>query len=175
MSTSPETSPVESEKGELEKANGLRREEDEEEQEREAQPVEIAEAGQTDLYLRAPLQTTQSHSSARSHRSHTDGYSHFGDEEKHDKEGAATAENDPGKEFEVTFDGDSDPMSPKNKSTLRKWGIVLIGSSCSLCVTCASALYTSTYPQIEREFGVGREVATLGLTTVSRLVTSTRV
>lgn len=119
-------------------------------------------------YLR-PLSQTRSRSSARSH---TDGYSHLrhnDDEEKQQSPreripvGVGAEE---GKEFEVQFDGDSDPWNPKTKySTLRKWTIVLIGSGCSLCVTCASALYTSTYLQLEKDFHVSREVATLGLTT----------
>ncbi|KAF2485402.1 major facilitator superfamily domain-containing protein, partial [Neohortaea acidophila] len=116
-----------------------------------------------------PLSQTRSRSSARSH---TDGYSHLrhnDDEEKQQSPreripvGVGAEE---GKEFEVQFDGDSDPWNPKTKySTLRKWTIVLIGSGCSLCVTCASALYTSTYLQLEKDFHVSREVATLGLTT----------
>ncbi|TKA61537.1 hypothetical protein B0A49_08178 [Cryomyces minteri] len=70
---------------------------------------------------------------------------------------------DPEREFEVKWDGDNDPMNPRSKSKLHKWIIVLIVSSSSLCVTCASAMYTSTYAQIEPEFGSSREVATLGL------------
>lgn len=38
------------------------------------------------------------------------------------------------KQFEVTFDGDKDPLNPKNKSKLQKWIITLIVSSCSFCV-----------------------------------------
>ena len=56
-------------------------------------------------------------------------------------------------------------MNPKNKPTPRKWLVVVIIAFSSLCVTCASALYTSTYQQLEPEFGVSREVATVGLTT----------
>nr|POF04486.1 efflux pump atb [Quercus suber] len=116
---------------------------------------------------RPHLQQVRSRSSARSHISYTDGYSHFDDRNEEDQrrrdiQGDLPCES---KEFEVQFDGDSDPLSPKNKTALRKWCIVLIGSSCALCVTCASALYTSTYRQLEQEFHVSREVATLGLTT----------
>lgn len=67
------------------------------------------------------------------------------------------------KEFEVTFDGNNDPMNPKCMSTARKWLVVSLLSTSSTCVTCASSLYTSTYAQIEREFNCGRIVATLGL------------
>lgn len=172
--SSPETSPVESEleKGEFEKANGRaggEEEEEAEEAEEERDGISVAETGQPDPYLRPPLKQTQSRSSARSHTSYTDGYTHFGqeeDEERSNKEAAATAGVgvSSGKEFEVGFDGDSDPLSPKNKSTLRKWLIVIIVSASSLCVTCASALYTSTYRQLEAEFGASRELATVGLT-----------
>lgn len=68
------------------------------------------------------------------------------------------------KDFTVTFaPDDSDPLSPRNKSTPRKWSIVLILSSSALCVTCASALYTSTYEQLMPELDISRLVATLGL------------
>ncbi|KAK5123537.1 hypothetical protein LTR85_002575 [Meristemomyces frigidus] len=169
--SSPETSPVESEleKGDFEKANGLAREEEEEPQEDDGRSIQVAEAGLPDPSLRPAIQQIRSRSSARSHRSHksyTDGYTHFGeeDEEKEVSAGAGAGQ-DAEKEFEVSFDGDNDPLSPKNKSTLRKWLIVVIVSASSLCVTCASALYTSTYPQLEPEFGVSRELATVGLTT----------
>ncbi|KAK6397736.1 hypothetical protein LTR65_004984 [Meristemomyces frigidus] len=176
VQSSSETSPVDSEteKGDFEKANGLAREEEEEQQAtedegeqqgRDGRSTEVAEAGQPDPYLRSPIQQIRSRSSARSHNSYTDGYSHFddGDEEKQNEVSAAG--QDAEDEFLVTFDGDSDPLSPKNLSTLRKWVIVTIISASSLCVTCASALYTSTYAQMEPEFGVSRELATVGLTT----------
>ena len=111
-----------------------------------------------------PLHQTVSHSSARSQQSHTDGYTHFSEgEQQHPPISPHPADHD--KEFEVSFDGDLDPWNPKNRSKARKWGIVLIGSICSFCVTCASALYTSTYEQLAPEFGVSRLVATIGLTT----------
>lgn len=90
-------------------------------------------------FLQAPLQPTRSRSSARSQ---TDGYSHiyYNDEEKNQQSTDPVPEA--GKEFEVKFDGDSDPWNPKtSNSTFKKWCIVLIGSGCSLCVTCASAMY----------------------------------
>ncbi|SMR51475.1 unnamed protein product [Zymoseptoria tritici ST99CH_1A5] len=107
----------------------------------------------------APLRQTRSRSSARSHRSY-DGYTV--DDRDHD----GTNEEESSKnEFEVQFDGDSDPMDPKNRPEARKWLVVFIVSAGSLCVTCASSLYTSTYDQMEVEFGVSRLVATIGLTT----------
>ena len=167
---SPDTSPTDSEmeRGKLEKEYENGKEEEEEpaeEQYEKSASVREANESRSNLRLHPPLAQTQSHSSARSARSYTDGYSHFeqNDEEKQDTKPNAPTEE--GKEFEVQFDGDSDPWNPKNKPTLRKWAIVLIGSACSLCVTCASALYTSTYTQMEQEFHISREVATVGLTT----------
>ncbi|KAF2764237.1 MFS general substrate transporter [Teratosphaeria nubilosa] len=101
--------------------------------------------------------------SARSPKSFTDGYWHSDDRDKQVTPDDASP--DPEKEFEVTFDGDADPYSPKNRPKWRKWTIVLILAGSSLCVTCASALYTSTYAQLEVDFHVGREAATVGLTT----------
>lgn len=172
---SAESSPIDTdelEKGDFEKANGLRREEEEEDEQRAPRSIEVAEAGQPDPYLRPPVHT-RSHSSARSTRSHhsySDGYTHFGqdgdDGAQHRKAAAGDRQDaDPEKDYEVQFDGDADPLSPRNKTDLRKWSIVIIVSASSLCVTCASALYTSTYLQLERDFHVSREVATLGLTT----------
>lgn len=68
-----------------------------------------------------------------------------------------------GLSFEVKFSGDEDPRSPKSLSTLRKWSIVLIVSSTSLCVACTSSLYTGTYAQVMEEFGSDLTVTTLGL------------
>lgn len=86
----------------------------------------------------------------------------------HEKPSQENKENenddDGGEDYEVHFDGDSDPTNPKNRTETRKWFIVLILSTSAVCVTCASAVYTSTYKQLEQEFGISREVATVGLT-----------
>ena len=37
--------------------------------------------------------------------------------------------------FEVEFEGNNDPMSPRNKTTLRKWLIVIQLAACSFNVT----------------------------------------
>ncbi|KAL1311420.1 hypothetical protein AAFC00_001582 [Neodothiora populina] len=66
--------------------------------------------------------------------------------------------------FGVCFDGDTDPRSPKSLPTFRKWMIVIILATSSLCVACTSSLYTSTYSQIEPLFHISPIVATLGLT-----------
>ncbi|KAF6819642.1 bicyclomycin resistance [Colletotrichum musicola] len=66
--------------------------------------------------------------------------------------------------FEVGFDGgDSDPMCPRSMGKLRKWVIVSIVSCASFCVTAASSIYTSTYAQMDAEFGNSRIVSTVGL------------
>ena len=76
---------------------------------------------------------------------------------------------DPGRDchsekgFEVSWDGEDDPLNPKRMSKARKWLIVSIISMCSTCVTCASSLYTSTYAQMDKEFHCSEIVATLGL------------
>ncbi|KAI4846450.1 MFS general substrate transporter, partial [Aureobasidium sp. EXF-8845] len=83
-----------------------------------------------------------------------------------DEESGITAVGDDAvndKQFEVAWDGDDDPMNPRSMPYARKWIIIIILSASSLCVTCTSALYTSTYAQLEPEFGCSRIVATLGL------------
>ena len=72
-------------------------------------------------------------------------------------------EEEPAPSFEVKFTGDEDPRSPKSLPTLRKWIIVFIVSSTSLCVACTSSLYTGTYAQVMEEFGSDRTITTLGL------------
>ncbi|KAH7494105.1 Efflux pump [Fusarium oxysporum f. sp. matthiolae] len=67
--------------------------------------------------------------------------------------------------FEVSWDGDKDPLCPRSMSTLRKWMIVSIACMGSLCVTCASSIYTATYTQMNAEFHCSQIVATLGLST----------
>lgn len=54
-----------------------------------------------------------------------------------DEESGITAVGDEGaheKEFEVTWDGDDDPMNPRSMAYARKWIIVIIVSASSLCV-----------------------------------------
>ncbi|ENH61880.1 Putative drug/proton antiporter YHK8 [Fusarium oxysporum f. sp. cubense race 1] len=70
-------------------------------------------------------------------------------------------EKDP---FEVGWDGgDNDSLCPRSFHKMKKWLIIIIVSSGSLCVTAASSIYTSTYGQMEDEFGNSREVSILGL------------
>ncbi|KAI7779359.1 hypothetical protein LA080_000935 [Diaporthe eres] len=82
-----------------------------------------------------------------------------GDPEK--GEAGQAREKDP---FEVGFEGgNEDPWCPRSMAPARKWAIVGLTSFGSFCVTCASSIYTSTYTQMNAEFGCSRIVATLGL------------
>lgn len=124
-----------------------------------------------------PIHTTRSRSSVRSQRSYAgaDGYTHFEHDDddqdnrsqpgNQDDERNGTPTTDE-KAFEVRWDGPDDPMNPKSAAWApywRKWTIVILGSVSSMCVTFASALYTSAYGGMEREFGVSRLAATVGL------------
>ncbi|PYH90657.1 MFS general substrate transporter [Aspergillus ellipticus CBS 707.79] len=109
-------------------------------------------------------QSASSHYLERS-RSLNDGYScHTADEDAAEeapsrREGASAEEPDG---FTVGWD-DNDPENPRNFNTIRRWLIVVICSTGSLCVTCTSSMYTVTYDQIMVEFNCSRLVATLGL------------
>ncbi|KAL4735073.1 major facilitator superfamily domain-containing protein [Aspergillus similis] len=65
-------------------------------------------------------------------------------------------------DFVVRWD-ENDPMNPRNFNKVRRWLIVIICSTGSLCVTCTSSMYTVTYDQLTEEFNCSRIVATLGL------------
>lgn len=57
-----------------------------------------------------------------------------------DKGSQASAEQiNQRKEFEVTWDGEDDPMNPRTMSKARKWLIVTIAATSSTCV-CASCI-----------------------------------
>jgi multidrug resistance protein len=106
------------------------------------------------------LQSTSSRPVERSW-SLNDGYScHTVDEEAAEKvsPGERTAED----EFLVGWE-ENDPLCPRNFNKLRRWLIVVICSTGSLCVTCTSSMYTVTYEQLTKEFNCSRIVATLGL------------
>jgi multidrug resistance protein len=133
--------------------------EDGKSQEYEGSPYQ-AQDGQ-DIFSRQ-----KSRQSLQSHRSHAgaDGYTCFSDDpERPNIPTGDTAHEDDQHRLTVTWDGDSDPMNPRSMSKLRKWIILLVVSSCSLCVTCTSSLYTSTYKQLQQEFNTSRIVCTLGL------------
>lgn len=85
----------------------------------------------------------------RSQRSYAgaDGYTRFSEDQEKGASGAngeiPEADVDSQKKFEVTWDGDDDPMSPKSMSLARKWVIVLVMASSSLCVYVLSSLLPS--------------------------------
>jgi hypothetical protein len=123
---SPDDSPVDSELDRGKIGAEYTKEEVEEDEEKIGNDVTPRSARES-RGLQPPLAHTRSHSSARSTRSYTDGYSHFDPEEKQAENGHEGAGTDESREFEVGFDGDSDPWNPKNRTTIRKWVIVLIG------------------------------------------------
>ncbi|PGH00823.1 hypothetical protein GX51_05600 [Blastomyces parvus] len=112
--------------------------------------------------------TSRSSRSLRRAYSLSDGYTHPAvdndrlrqpeEDEKAEEVSAA-----PEMEYIVKWDGHDDPGNPRNMSLGRKWVIVLVLAVGSVCVTCASSLYTMTYAQIMEEFHCSRIVATLGL------------
>ncbi|PKK41386.1 hypothetical protein CI102_15369 [Trichoderma harzianum] len=61
------------------------------------------------------------------------------------------------------WDSIDNPNNPKNFPKWQKWIMVTIVTCGSLCVTCTSALYSSTYEQITGQFHVSELVATVGL------------
>ena len=119
---SPESSPNGSEeKAGLEKdgnANHFMGEEVEDAREsgrRESESIRQERSRKTSLH--PPLKQTRSHSSARSGRSYTDGYSHSEhrhDEDKQERETCQPPED--GKEFEVQFDGRLRPLEPQEQN-----------------------------------------------------------
>ncbi|PVH92613.1 MFS transporter [Periconia macrospinosa] len=123
----------------------------------------------------APVQSNRkSLRSVKSHHSQAgaDGYTYFAnhddDEERQQqmkRSGGDGKDNSaaPDEPYLVRFDGDTDPMNPRSMAKWRRWVIVLICASSSLCVTCTSSLYTSTYSQLIPEFHTSRLVCTLGL------------
>lgn len=127
-----------------------------------------------------PIHPTRSRSSVRSQRSYAgaDGYTHFehDDNQNNDQPNPTGLKNDENpttppspddKAFEVQWtNGADDPTNPKSAAWAplwRKWSIVILGSGSAMCVTFASALYTSAYGGMEEEFGVSRLAATVGL------------
>ncbi|KIE03605.1 major facilitator superfamily transporter, partial [Metarhizium majus ARSEF 297] len=83
--------------------------------------------------------------------------------EAHEETASPGGSKDP---YEVGWDGgDNDPLCPRSFSKGRKWLITFIVSHVSLCVTCASSIYTSTYTKMEPEFHNSRIVSVLGLST----------
>lgn len=154
--SSPETSPVESEKdktaldGELDDSEGMNEE------------AQIGKTGHPDANLRPePLTKLPSHASQRSQRSYAgaDGYTHFEEDEEKQTSGP-NGDGEQHDQYEVTWDGDDDPMNPRSKTTATKWIIVLIVSSCSLCVY---AFPTSAWDSTDSPILIWRQDMRLGV------------
>lgn len=64
---------------------------------------------------------------------------------------------------QVTFDTIDDPANPKNWPYLRKVMITLLYGTTTMCSTFASSVLSPASPYIQQEFGVGRQVAVLGI------------
>ncbi|KAF2713453.1 MFS general substrate transporter [Pleomassaria siparia CBS 279.74] len=102
----------------------------------------------------------------RSHRSYggEDGYAFRREEDEDSTPNKSSGATDPDEPFLVSWDnGDADPDNPRSMTKARRWAITLIVSASSLCVTCTSSLYTSTYGQLVDEFHTSRLVCTIGL------------
>ena len=119
------------------------------------------------------VRSQRSHVSTRSYRQYVDGHGTFfseNSEKGSDDEADLSTDQGPSElksaqqKFEVGWDGDDDPINPKNMNTAKKWLVVIMLALGSLCVTCTSSLYTTTYDQMDKEFENSRIVATLGLT-----------
>ncbi|CEH13272.1 Synaptic vesicle transporter SVOP and related transporters (major facilitator superfamily) [Ceraceosorus bombacis] len=88
---------------------------------------------------------------------------------RHDVQRGATAiEGEKGAAEEkdanlVSWDVDADSRNPLAWSTAKRWTILMIVSTCSLCVTCTSSVVSSTFESLESDFRIGHEVAILGL------------
>jgi len=122
-----------------------------------AQFAPIRSTGKT--HSRSNSQTTQGRPISRT-TSHN-GYGCDDVEQDVTAEPGAAVEKD---EFEVGWDdGELDPMNPRSMTLARKWVVVLVVSASSLCVTCVSSIYASTYGQTTKEFHISRLIATLGL------------
>ena len=82
------------------------------------------------------LSRPKSHYSLHSHRSYAggDGYTCFSDDPECPNIPSGDTAADVDQQFVVTWDGDSDPMNPRSMTKLRRWIIIVIVSSCSLCV-----------------------------------------
>ncbi|CAG8927463.1 unnamed protein product [Penicillium salamii] len=63
----------------------------------------------------------------------------------------------------VTFDPETSPVCSYSLSLARKWLIVIIICTATVCVTCTSSIYTTTYAQMDAEFNTSRLVSTIGL------------
>ena len=91
-----------------------------------AERTEGTGSGQTPPSRSYSLHTTRSYGDGY-------GYTSFGDGEE-PRVADGEQDGDPEKQFEVQWDGDNDPMNPRSRSKPRKWLVVLLVSTSSLCV-----------------------------------------
>jgi hypothetical protein len=62
----------------------------------------------------------------------------------------------------VEFSGPGDPLNPQNLSPWKKWAYANIIGWLSLVVTFATSVFSAATGVTAEEFGVGRQVTTLG-------------
>jgi hypothetical protein len=93
----------------------------------------LAPIRSTSRIPQTPLSRPQTLHTIRSERSYggEDGFSCFQEDIRDAEAGPDNAEE---KQFEVKWDGESDPMNPRNRKKAQKWMIVLIMASSALCV-----------------------------------------
>lgn len=58
---------------------------------------------------------------------------------------------------------EDDPRNPMGWSPVARWGIMMVVALCALMVSLCSSAYSGAPGDIMREFGVGQEVYTLGI------------
>ncbi|KAJ5815351.1 hypothetical protein N7474_007128 [Penicillium riverlandense] len=128
-------------------------------------PIHVPDADDEEQRREASLHKLRSQQSRSLERtwSLNDGVSISGDHLQNEDGGEVrTIETEEERRFTVGWD-ENDPMNPRNMAKARKWLIVIIVAMGSLCVTCTSSMYTTTYNQLMKEFNCSQEVATLGL------------
>ncbi|KAG9248040.1 major facilitator superfamily domain-containing protein [Calycina marina] len=86
----------------------------------------------------------------------------YGCDDEGDDAEVQVADNDTDP-YDVQWSGEDDPLNPRNMKVAKKWIVVIIVSLSSICVTCTSSIYTSTYTQITEEFGCTKLIVTIGL------------
>lgn len=81
-------------------------------------------------------------------------------ETKLDKETKEEEQQDPNL---VDFDGPDDKENPQNMSLVTKWAVTLITAMLTLTITFASSIFSTAIMVVPKEFDVGEEVGTLGV------------
>lgn len=84
-------------------------------------------------------------------------------DERHETSRPQKTVQDIERSFEVPWNANNDPTSPRLKSRRRKWLITAVLSSSALCITMNSSIYVATYDQLIPLFDTTRLVATVGL------------